>query len=247
LFILSVLPVLSFSREKPPKAPFVFASTFPAVASILAANATKNKRAGSRNAKFLEKLLGKDEKLPRFPVNVGRKPTFFRASGRSSSFVIAEKRYNKEKTVRALPPSGPFSARASPNIAPKTPEKFKIPKRGRPMRRTMLKSKIHRATLTECNLEYEGSIAIDSNLLKAADILPGELVHVLNVNNGSRLVTYAIEAPAGSGTVMLNGPAAREGYKGDVLVIITYAEYDEAELANHVPNVVKVDAQNRVK
>ena len=111
----------------------------------------------------------------------------------------------------------------------------------------MLKSKIHRATLTECNLEYEGSIAIDSNLLKAADILPGELVHVLNVNNGSRLVTYAIEAPAGSGTVMLNGPAAREGYKGDVLVIITYAEYDEAELVNHVPNVVKVDAQNRVK
>lgn len=111
----------------------------------------------------------------------------------------------------------------------------------------MLKSKIHRATLTECNLEYEGSIAIDSNLLKAADILPGELVHVLNVNNGSRLVTYAIEAPAGSGTVMLNGPAAREGYKGDVLVIITYAEYDEAELADRVPNVVKVDAQNRVK
>ena len=115
------------------------------------------------------------------------------------------------------------------------------------MRRTMLKSKIHRATLTECNLEYEGSIAIDSNLLKAADILPGELVHVLNVNNGSRLVTYAIEAPAGSGTVMLNGPAAREGYKGDVLVIITYAEYDETELAAHVPKVVKVDAQNRVK
>ena len=115
------------------------------------------------------------------------------------------------------------------------------------MRRTMLKSKIHRATLTDCNLEYEGSIAIDSNLLKAADILPGELVHVLNVNNGSRLVTYAIEAPAGSGTVMLNGPAAREGYKGDVLVIITYAEYEEAELKNYKANVVKVDAQNRVK
>lgn len=111
----------------------------------------------------------------------------------------------------------------------------------------MLKSKIHRATLTDCNLEYEGSVAIDSNLLKAADILPGELVHVLNVNNGSRLVTYAIEAPAGSGTVMLNGPAAREGYKGDVLVIITYAEYEEEELQNYKANVVKVDAQNRVK
>ena len=115
------------------------------------------------------------------------------------------------------------------------------------MRRTMLKSKIHRATLTECNLEYEGSIAIDSNLLKAADILPGELVHVLNVNNGSRLVTYAIEAPTGSGTIMLNGPAAREGYKGDVLVIITYAEYEERELSDYRANVVKVDAQNRVK
>ena len=115
------------------------------------------------------------------------------------------------------------------------------------MRRTMLKSKIHRATLTGCFLEYEGSISIDSDLLKAADILPGELVHVLNVNNGRRLVTYAIEAPAGSGTVMLNGPAAREGYKGDILVIITYADYDESDLADYKAKVVKVDAQNRVK
>ncbi len=115
------------------------------------------------------------------------------------------------------------------------------------MRRTMLKSKIHRATLTECFLEYEGSVAIDANLLKAADILPGELVHVLNVNNGKRLVTYAIEAPAGSGTVMLNGPAAREGYKGDILVIITYAEYEESELEHYRAKIVKVDAQNRVK
>ena len=115
------------------------------------------------------------------------------------------------------------------------------------MRRTMLKSKIHRATLTGCLLEYEGSISIDSDLLKAADVLPGELVHVLNVNNGRRLVTYAIEAPAGSGVVMLNGPAAREGYKGDILVIITYAEYDEAELAHYKAKVVKVDAQNRVR
>jgi aspartate 1-decarboxylase len=111
----------------------------------------------------------------------------------------------------------------------------------------MLKSKIHRATLTECNLEYEGSVSIDTNLLQAADILPGELVHVLNVNNGSRLETYAIEAPAGSGTVMLNGPAARLGYKGDVLVIISYAEYEESELQNYKATIVKVDAQNRVK
>lgn len=152
-------------------------------------------------------------------------------------------RYNKEEKATRV--SRPFQDAVLILNYPRP--LFPISKRGRPMRRTMLKSKIHRATLTECNLEYEGSIAIDSNLLKAADILPGELVHVLNVNNGSRLVTYAIEAPAGSGTVMLNGPAAREGYKGDVLVIITYAEYDEAELAAHVPNVVKVDAQNRVK
>ncbi|MBQ9371265.1 MAG: aspartate 1-decarboxylase [Thermoguttaceae bacterium] len=115
------------------------------------------------------------------------------------------------------------------------------------MRRTMLKSKIHRATLTGCFLEYEGSISIDADLLKAADILPGELVHVLNVNNGRRLVTYAIEAPAGSGTVMLNGPAARDGYQGDILVIITYAEYEADELSNYRAKVVKVDAQNRVK
>ena len=115
------------------------------------------------------------------------------------------------------------------------------------MRRTMLKSKIHRATLTGCYLEYEGSISIDADLLKAADIMPGELVHVLNVNNGRRLVTYAIEAPAGSGVVMLNGAAAREGYKGDVLIIITYAEYEESELSNYSAKVVQVDAQNRVK
>ncbi len=114
------------------------------------------------------------------------------------------------------------------------------------MRRTMMKSKIHRATLTECFLEYEGSIAIDAKLLKAADIRPGELVHVLNVNNGARLITYAIEAPAGSGVVMLNGPAAREGYKGDVLVIITYAEYEESELESYKAKVVKVDSLNRI-
>ena len=115
------------------------------------------------------------------------------------------------------------------------------------MLRTMLKSKIHRATLTGCDLHYEGSISIDSDLLAAAEILPGEQVQVLNVNNGQRLVTYAIPAPAGSGTVMLNGPAARAGVVGDVLVIITYGLYGEADLADYRANVVKVDAQNRVK
>ena len=111
----------------------------------------------------------------------------------------------------------------------------------------MLKSKIHRATLTGCFLEYEGSISIDADLMKAADILPGELVHVLNVNNGSRIVTYALEAPAGSGTIMLNGAAAREGYKGDILIIITYAEFEDSELVNYKANVVKVDENNRIK
>ncbi|MBR5626040.1 MAG: aspartate 1-decarboxylase, partial [Thermoguttaceae bacterium] len=99
------------------------------------------------------------------------------------------------------------------------------------MQRTMLKSKIHRVTLTDCNLEYEGSIAIDNDLLEAADILPGEQVQVLNVNSGARLVTYAIQAESGSGTIMLNGPAARLGYPGDILVIITYAQYQDSELA----------------
>ncbi|MBR2693465.1 MAG: aspartate 1-decarboxylase [Thermoguttaceae bacterium] len=115
------------------------------------------------------------------------------------------------------------------------------------MLRTMLKSKIHRATLTGCDLNYEGSISIDSDLLAAAEILPGEQVQVLNVNNGQRLVTYAIPAPAGSGTVMLNGPAARAGVVGDVLVIITYGLYGEADLTDYRSNVVKVDAQNRIK
>ena len=115
------------------------------------------------------------------------------------------------------------------------------------MRRTMLKSKIHRVTLTECNLAYEGSIAIDVDLLKAADVLPGEQVQVLNINNGSRLVTYAIEAPSGSGTIMLNGPAARAGLPGDILVIITYAEYADAELSERKVRIVKVTPDNKVK
>ena len=115
------------------------------------------------------------------------------------------------------------------------------------MRRSMLKSKIHRATLTDCNLAYEGSIAIDSALLHAADILPGEQVHVLDINNGARLVTYAIEAEAGSGQIMLNGAAARAGLPGDVMIIITYADFDEAELAHYRPTIVKVDGENRQK
>ncbi len=113
------------------------------------------------------------------------------------------------------------------------------------MLRTMLKSKIHRVVLTDCNLNYEGSIAIDSDLLHAADILPGEQVQVLNINNGSRLITYAIEAESGSGTIMLNGPAARAGMPGDILVIITYCQIEDLEIKNHKPCVIKVNKENK--
>jgi len=110
----------------------------------------------------------------------------------------------------------------------------------------MLRSKIHRATLTGTDLDYEGSIAIDRNLLEAADLLPGEQVHVLNVNNGSRLITYVIEAPAGSGTMLLNGPAARLGLKGDVVVVLAYGAFSDEEAKKLRPRVIRVDAQNRI-
>ncbi|MDD3469008.1 MAG: aspartate 1-decarboxylase [Thermoguttaceae bacterium] len=115
------------------------------------------------------------------------------------------------------------------------------------MQRIMLKSKIHRATLTGANPDYEGSIAVDRDLLEAADMLPGEQVHVLNLNNGARLVTYLIEAPAGSGTMLLNGPAARLGLAGDIVVLITYANVDAAELPGYQPTIVHVDAHNQIR
>ena len=90
----------------------------------------------------------------------------------------------------------------------------------------MLRSKIHRATLTGTDIDYEGSIAIDRLLIDAAQLLPGEQVHVLNVNNGARLVTYVIEAPAGSGVMLLNGPAARLAVPGDKVVILSYSRHD---------------------
>ena len=114
------------------------------------------------------------------------------------------------------------------------------------MQRIMLKSKIHRAVLTGANLDYEGSIAVDPILLEAADILPNEQVQVLNVNNGSRITTYAIVAERGSGTIMLNGPAARSGSIGDIVVILTYANVDVCELEGYTPKIVKVDSNNRL-
>ena len=110
----------------------------------------------------------------------------------------------------------------------------------------MLKSKIHRARLTGTELEYEGSITIDAALMHAADMLPGEQVHVLNMANGSRIVTYVIEAPAGSGTFMLNGPAARMGMVGDEVIVLAYGEFDDDEARRWRPRVIFVDDQNRI-
>ena len=115
------------------------------------------------------------------------------------------------------------------------------------MQRTMLKSKIHKATLTGLELDYEGSIGIDEELLEAADILPGEQVQVLNLSNGERLITYAITAPRGSRTIMLNGPAARLGFVGDKVIILTYCALENEELKNHQALVVCVDDDNNPK
>jgi aspartate 1-decarboxylase len=109
----------------------------------------------------------------------------------------------------------------------------------------MLKAKIHRATLTGTALNYEGSITVDTALLDRAGILPGEQVHVLNVNTGDRFVTYTIPAPRRSGKVILNGPAARLGQPGDEVIILTYAQVGEEELRVIKPVVVLVDQRNR--
>jgi aspartate 1-decarboxylase len=111
----------------------------------------------------------------------------------------------------------------------------------------MLKSKIHRATVTEANLGYEGSLTIDADLMRCADILPYEMVHVFNISNGERFQTYALEGEAGSGVMCLNGAAARKGTPGDLIIIATFATYDDAALERHQPQIVLVDAQNRPK
>jgi aspartate 1-decarboxylase len=109
----------------------------------------------------------------------------------------------------------------------------------------MMKSKIHRATVTEAVLAYEGSITVDQDLLDAARTFEHERVQVLNMSNGSRLETYTIAGPRGSGVICLNGPAARLGYPGDEVVIVAYALMDEKEAAAHKPTVVLVDKQNK--
>ncbi len=114
------------------------------------------------------------------------------------------------------------------------------------MRRRMFKSKIHRAVVTEANLEYEGSVSIDETLMIAADILPSEEVHVWNVTNGSRLVTYAIPAEQGSGTICLNGAAAHMAQPGDLVILATFADMDSEEAREYEPTVVRVDGRNRI-
>ena len=113
--------------------------------------------------------------------------------------------------------------------------------------RMMLKSKIHRATVTEANLEYEGSITIDQELLEAADILPYEQVQVLDINNGSRLETYALPGERGSGRICINGAAARLVSQGDMVIILTYSAVPESEAASLHPCIVYVDGHNRIK
>ena len=111
----------------------------------------------------------------------------------------------------------------------------------------MLKSKIHRATVTDCDLHYVGSITIDPDLLEGADILEHEQVHVVDVDNGARFETYTIPGARGSGEVCVNGAAARLVHRGDTIIVISYGQYDEAELSNYEPRVVHVEANtNRI-
>lgn len=114
------------------------------------------------------------------------------------------------------------------------------------MQRMMLKSKLHRVTVTHAELHYEGSCAIDQDLLDAADIREYQQIDIYNVNNGERFTTYAISAERGSGIISVNGAAARRAAAGDLLIIATYAMYDEAELARFEPDLVYVDSRNRM-
>lgn len=114
------------------------------------------------------------------------------------------------------------------------------------MQRTMLKSKIHRATVTDANLHYVGSVTVDEDLMRAADLLPGEQVAIVDVTNGARLETYVITGPAGSGVIGINGAAAHLVSPGDLVILISYGVMDDAEARTYQPRVVFVDGTNRV-
>jgi aspartate 1-decarboxylase len=113
------------------------------------------------------------------------------------------------------------------------------------MRRRMMKSKIHRATVTDANLNYVGSITIDTDLMEAADLLEWEQVAIVDIDNGNRFETYVIPGAAGSGAMCLNGAAARLVHPGDRIIVISYADYDQSELEGFTPSVVHVDRANR--
>jgi aspartate 1-decarboxylase len=115
------------------------------------------------------------------------------------------------------------------------------------MNKTMLQAKLHRVTVTDALLDYEGSCGIDEDLLEASGIIPNQFIDIYNVNNGERFSTYAIKAPRNSGSITLNGAAARRAAVGDLLIICAYSDYAEAELVHHQPTVILVDAQNRVR
>lgn len=114
------------------------------------------------------------------------------------------------------------------------------------MLRTMMKSKIHRATVTQADLHYVGSVTIDQDLLDASDILPGELVHIVDIDNGARLETYTIPGPRGSGIIGINGAAARLVHPGDLVILIAYAQITDAEARQFKSQVVFVDGDNRI-
>jgi len=114
------------------------------------------------------------------------------------------------------------------------------------MRRTMLQAKIHRATVTRCELHYEGSCAIDEDLLDASGIREYQAIDIYNIANGERFSTYALKAARGSGVISLNGAAARKAALGDLVIVAAYAAYDERELAAYAPRLVYVDGENRV-
>ncbi len=113
------------------------------------------------------------------------------------------------------------------------------------MQRTLLKSKIHRATVTDADLHYQGSVKVDPLLMAAADLLPHERVEIYNVTNGERFATYVIEGAPGSGEVVINGAAAHKARRGDLVILCSYAAYEEGEARAHRPQVVFVDARNR--
>lgn len=115
------------------------------------------------------------------------------------------------------------------------------------MFRNLLKSKIHRATVTDCELHYEGSCAIDQDLLDAADLMENEQVHIWNINNGERFVTYAIRGERGTGIISVNGSAARRASVGDLIIIAAFGSVAEEKVAGHLPKLVFVDEANRIK